>query len=71
MNILYRGTLPEDKEYEVVCRNCQSILRFKASEGRLTLSQKEGNFLTIICPICKDSIHQQITARSPMGNYSE
>ena len=56
MKVLKQGTLPKDKIYEVVCYNCTSLLQFKRSEGKITYSQRDGNSITVICPVCKCSV---------------
>ena len=56
MKVLKQGTLPEDKIYEVTCYNCTSLLQFKRSEGKISYSQRDGDHITVICPVCKCSV---------------
>jgi RNase P subunit RPR2 len=56
MEILYKGTLPGDMEYQVTCINCKSILKFKRCEAIETTDWREGSYLRVTCPVCESSI---------------
>lgn len=56
VEILKRGTLPEDETREVTCGHCRSVLRFKRSEGRQSRDQRDGGALTFTCPVCEHAI---------------
>ena len=60
MEIIKEGTLPNDRIFEGHCTNCKSILRFKQSEGEITYSQMDGDFITVKCPICGHRIHTDL-----------
>lgn len=36
MEILFRGTIPGDREHNGTCHNCGTRIRFKQSEGKIT-----------------------------------
>ena len=60
MEILKKGQIPGDKIHEGSCHLCETRVRFKQSEGKVTYDQRDGNFVTVICPICNGPIHVNI-----------
>ena len=56
MEILFRGTPPEEKEYTGECYYCKTKVKFKAKEGKTTYDQRDGNFISISCPVCNKPI---------------
>jgi endogenous inhibitor of DNA gyrase (YacG/DUF329 family) len=57
MKILKRGKRPEDKVYRAECNNCGTEVEFKYTEAKHTFDQRDGDFLTVKCPVCKQPIH--------------
>ncbi len=57
MHIIKRGTPPQEREYEATCRNCRTEVRFQQSEGTVTYDQRDGDFVTVKCPVCGQPIH--------------
>lgn len=53
VEVLKRGESPGNRVYEVTCRVCHSELRFKEFEGEYHRDQRDGDFLSIQCPVCK------------------
>lgn len=51
MKILKQGQLPEDKEFTTTCRRCKTEFQFKKSEGKETSDQRDGNYVSINCPL--------------------
>jgi RNase P subunit RPR2 len=60
MEILKRGVSPHEKKYEVTCERCKSELRFLAYEGTVTRDQRDGDYITIQCPVCAHLIHTNL-----------
>ena len=60
MEILKRGKKPEDKEYEATCQRCKTEIRFKQEEARITYDQRDGDFVTVECPVCNHPIHKAV-----------
>lgn len=56
MEILKRGTPPDDREYKGTCHTCDTVVLFKRSEARLVDDQRDGSFLVVKCPICARDI---------------
>lgn len=52
ITIISRGTLPSEKVYTTTCRSCNSVLEFKASDGRQFDNQIDGPAIEITCPVC-------------------
>lgn len=57
MKIIKKGTPPSDKVYEGTCRSCKTVVEFKQSEGKVTHDQRDGNFVSVRCPVCNSLIH--------------
>lgn len=57
IEIISRGHLPENDQFEATCHKCKSSLRFLRSDGKLSFDQRDGDFLTVSCPVCGDSVH--------------
>jgi hypothetical protein len=55
MEIIERGTPPEERSYEATCRMCNSIIKVKQSE-----CEKHGScnakYLLFQCPVCMNSV---------------
>jgi len=60
MEIIKQGTPPSEKVYEAECRKCKSVFRFKQLEGKITYDQRDGDFITVKCPVCGESVHKYI-----------
>lgn len=52
MKIIKRGKLPSEGEAEWTCRNCQSAIKSKRSEGKFESDQRDGDFVRVSCPVC-------------------
>lgn len=57
MRIIKEGIKPEDIEIETTCNNYKSVLGVKISDGKTTYDQRDGNYVTIVCPVCQKSIN--------------
>lgn len=57
MKIIKRGTPPNENPYHVECRSCHSEIEFMRIEAKLVPDQRDGDFLTINCPVCNVEIH--------------
>lgn len=56
MDIVKRGSLPENREYNGTCVHCRTEVRFKRSEATLH-SDRDGSFVKVECPTCKKDIY--------------
>jgi rRNA maturation endonuclease Nob1 len=55
MEIIKIGKIPKEKNYKVTCDNCNTIFKFRLSEGEIIYDCKE--YVKIKCPVCnKDNI---------------
>lgn len=54
MEILKRGYLPAERVAVWECYNCKSQIRSKMSEGERVYDQKNGDYISNICPVCSN-----------------
>lgn len=57
IEVIERGNLPEDQPYDATCNHCRSKLRFLRKDAKFTSDQRDGDFLTIACPVCSHPVH--------------
>ena len=57
MKIIEYGNDPDKVERRWTCRNCKSIIESALSEGSVTYDQRDGNYVTFDCPVCKTKNH--------------
>jgi len=62
MRIIKEGKRPEDELYEFHCGNCGTIFEIKQSEGKIIYDQRDGNFLTYSCPVCRKQCTHDLSA---------
>ncbi len=60
MEILKRGVKPEDQFYLGTCHKCGTEVKFQRSEGVVTQDQRDGNFISVNCPVCGNKIHANL-----------
>lgn len=58
MKVLERGQVPEERVYKARCMRCKSLLEFQRHEARFTPCQKDGDFLTVTCPVCGAEVNK-------------
>ena len=56
MRIITRGQIPEDNPYRATCYHCKTVVEFFQKEGKITRCQRDGDSVTVICPLCKKYI---------------
>lgn len=56
MKIIERGTKPTDKVYTVRCRQCETKFEFEKHEGKVTCDQRDGDYISIVCPVCLNQV---------------
>jgi len=57
MEIIKKGKLPDDIAYKGECHYCGTIVRFKRSEGHVVYDQRDGNSVSVCCPLCHNNIY--------------
>jgi hypothetical protein len=60
IEIIERGELPGEKQYEASCNLCRSRLKFLRADAKITYDQRDGDFLTITCPVCLRPVHTAV-----------
>ena len=56
MRIIKKGKISEEKEYELQCKNCSTVFAFFRKEVDFHYDQRDGNFVSVSCPLCKKLI---------------
>ena len=56
MKIIKRGKDPNKKKYKVTCDNCKTIFEFLYCEAKYNADDRDGDYLSIKCPVCKEEI---------------
>lgn len=56
MEIIKRGTLPEEETYAARCGNCKSDIRAKGGELEHKSFQRDGDWKQAKCPVCRHLI---------------
>jgi uncharacterized protein with PIN domain len=56
VEIISRGTPPEEKPHEATCRNCSTQIRFLRREAKYISDQRDGDYLEVTCPVCSRTI---------------
>ena len=54
MKIIKKGSLPEEKVKRITCRKCSTVFEFQLNEARYNIDQRDGDFYSIDCPLCKE-----------------
>jgi len=57
VKIIKRGQAPEEKTYRSTCRNCLTIVEFKRRDAKFTADQRDGDYLSVDCPVCAHRIY--------------
>lgn len=57
IKIIKVGREPDLKEYTGVCRHCQTEVEFQQQDGIVTHDQRDGDFITVTCPLCQNNIY--------------
>ena len=65
MKILKRGTLPEERILNATCRKCQTEFEFAQSETTTVHDQREGDYLSIRCPLCSAPVFLSSKSNPP------
>lgn len=56
VEIIERGTVPSDKEYDIRCKRCKTLFKFRRSEAEYVADQRDGDALVIECPLCSERV---------------
>lgn len=54
IKVLRQGMSPGERKFQVICRNCQSEMEFKAAEAEY--SNEENESWTVNCPLCDSQV---------------
>lgn len=57
MKIIERGTMPGDRDWQATCTHCRTRFEFKQSEGEFHTDQRDGDYVTVKCPVCTQTCY--------------
>lgn len=60
VEIIERGQLPSETVYDATCGNCRTKIRFKRGDAKYFFDQRDGDFLSIACPVCSFVIYKDV-----------
>ena len=60
VEIIKRGVPRGEVVHDITCRFCKSELRFKEHEAKRHYDQRDGDYLSITCPVCQSVINKDI-----------
>jgi RNase P subunit RPR2 len=61
MKILKEGKRPEDTVHRGTCNRCNTEFEFVRSEGTVTNDQRDGDFVSVDCPVCGSRVHSALS----------
>lgn len=56
MKIIELGELPQEVEYKLTCRSCQTVFMCTAGEMRRVDDMRDGHYWVVQCPLCKEDV---------------
>jgi ribosomal protein S27E len=69
MKIIKQGTPRSEDVFEGRCMDCKTVVQFKRSEAKYTPDQRDGDFLTVACPVCGRAIHVNTSLANQLGRH--
>lgn len=54
MKIIKKGVKMCDRLYKMECGDCGTVFEFKEKEGKVVYDQRDGDYIEIKCPVCKE-----------------
>lgn len=63
MKIIKLGRDPSETPVHGRCNNCGTEVEFELGEGTITNDQRDGDFVTVQCPVCQRKIHSAVPPR--------
>lgn len=71
MDIILKGTLPDQIKYQGRCNHCTTVFTFVAKEAKLTYDQRDGDFFEVACPLpgCGRTVYVQRATVNEAANH--
>ena len=60
MKVIKQGQIPGEITHRATCNRCKTEVEFKRKEGRISYDQRDGDFITVVCPLCRDDINADL-----------
>lgn len=64
MKIISRGVPPSEAIHRATCTTCKTEVEFERKEGKMVYDQRDGDSVTVTCPVCGATIWAAVTYRS-------
>lgn len=65
IEIIQRGTLPGERQHQTRCGACQTIFSFGETDARRISDQRDGDYLTLPCPVCQRPVNKAVHSPYP------
>jgi RNase P subunit RPR2 len=66
VQVIKRGCKPSEKIVDATCKTCESVLRFTVGEAKVVADQRDGDYLSVTCPVCSSDVTAAAnTAKAP------
>ena len=63
MKIISKGVDPATVPIIASCSKCKTQIEFLPCEAKYTSDQRDGDFYSIACPVCKSTITKNASTR--------
>lgn len=60
MEIVKRGVLPTEVVHQATCNHCGTVAKFKRGEAEHHFDQREGDYLSVQCPVCACEMYARL-----------
>ena len=64
IRVTKHGALPDHDVFAGTCYRCKTEVEFERVDARLTSDQRDGDYLSVDCPVCGDAIN--VAASHPL-----
>ena len=65
IEVLSRGIPLNERKYTATCNSCRSRLRFARSDGHDHFDQRDGDYVSVTCPVCGGIVNANIDGYEP------
>ncbi len=70
MKIISKGVDPATVPIMASCNKCKTTVEFMPAEAQYTSDQRDGDFYTVDCPVCKSKITANVHGLARPNYYA-
>jgi RNase P subunit RPR2 len=59
MKIITKGQIPGERIHRATCNHCGTVFEFSQKEATIQSDQRDGDYMTILCPLCNIAVYRQ------------